>query len=174
MPRIIAVEGPDGAGKSTLIQMLSADLDRPVIHTGGPPKTRQEWLDRLAMVRSHIGKAVLFDRLPQISEQVYGPLYDRDPVLEKDDFDRETRELDPVIVYCRLRSKEEMLRYISRETKAHKSSAHMDLVLANFDTIVSAYDRKMNELDATVLILNHDWQNTPYVNLLRRLKECAA
>lgn len=175
MTRVIAIEGPDGAGKSTLIEKLKQDLGREVIHTGGPPKTREEWMDRLIMVRSYQGKPVLFDRLPQVSEQIYGPLYHRDPLLTADDMDREASELQPLIVYCRLNTADEMLTAMSQAEKAHKPPTHIALVVANYEQIVRAYDKKIAQLVCLpgIDVLQYSWKDDDYSSLLAELQACA-
>lgn len=171
---LIVIEGPDGAGKSTLIRNLAGCMKREVIHTGGPPKDQKEWAERLMRLRGYQDKTVLFDRIPHISEQIYGPLYGRDPQDLADQLDRELIEMNPVIVYCRLQSEHEMLRLMSMEVKAHKPSAHFDLVKANYHSIARAYDRKMHELEDKLKVMQFDWQVNSFTTLLERLNECVA
>lgn len=75
----IIVEGPDGAGKSTLIQTLSRDLDLPVnqnrscTSTGGPVKNLNQWI--VDDLRSWDTKTTsLYDRHPMVSDHIYGPV----------------------------------------------------------------------------------------------------
>ena len=71
---IIVLEGPDGAGKSTLGRTLSAFLGVPLLHTGGPPETAEAFRDKMRSLESFIEvyKSLIIDRLPPISEHVYG------------------------------------------------------------------------------------------------------
>lgn len=75
----IIVEGPDGAGKSTLVQHLSSALGLNVHPRASDSKTGP--IDQLSdWVETHItwlrqsGEATICDRHPVISEPIYGPL----------------------------------------------------------------------------------------------------
>jgi hypothetical protein len=173
--RLIAVEGPDGAGKSTLVKKLSESLGREVIHTGGPPKNKDEWVQRMMNIRAIKDDKVIIDRIPHVSEQIYGPLYERDQVFDNPDFlDRELLEINPVVIYCRLALADEMLTHMSRETKAHKPQTHFDLVISHFGRIVNAYDSKFQSLKTRGLqVRQFDWSRDDYDTLLEFL-QCAA
>lgn len=78
--RHIIVEGPDGAGKSTLIKALSEMLSLPVhpkfAKSSGPDL---ETLDRrthadLESLAGYAKSPGVYDRYPLISELIYGPL----------------------------------------------------------------------------------------------------
>lgn len=86
---MIILEGPDGAGKSTLIQRLSEDLDLPVAKractsTGGPVDNLGHWAagDVMGWGKFPIS---LYDRHPFISEYIYGPVIRGhiDPTMER-------------------------------------------------------------------------------------------
>lgn len=81
----IIVEGPDGAGKSTLIGELSLRFDMPVqtkasTSEGGPVANLGEWVTW--DTPNHEGKVkdrptpvpFIYDRYPAISEPIYGPI----------------------------------------------------------------------------------------------------
>lgn len=78
---ICVVEGPDGAGKSTLAQRIAVRFDCSVQHEGPPPlkvKILQHYGLSLQRAREE-GHNVVFDRLA-LGERVYGRLlrrYDR-------------------------------------------------------------------------------------------------
>lgn len=74
---MIILEGPDGAGKSTLVKQLSHDLDLPVAKractsTGGPVDDLGSWAAR-DVSRWRQFPLSLYDRHPFISEYIYGP-----------------------------------------------------------------------------------------------------
>jgi hypothetical protein len=170
MPRAIVVEGPDGSGKSTLLHNLERDLRRQVIHTGGPPQTKAEEIERLARDRDLSHRRILFDRIFHISEQIYGPLYNRRPV----GLTRELLELNPVIVFCCLPSMTEMLGYIDRGPKDHKSSTHMNLVLEHYPSILRSYKELMiNLVCKGATVIPYSWRDHSYPNLVQELKRCA-
>jgi hypothetical protein len=170
MPKPIVVEGPDGAGKSTLVRKLSEFFIRPVIHTGGPPKTQKEWTERLMMVGGYADRAVLFDRVPQISEQIYGKLYDRPPLDLPEVLDQNLKDLNPVVVYCRLDSISAMQDMISHTMKVHKPKQHLDLVFENFPRLVRDYDRLMDRISLQVQVIQHSWVDDSYLELTKHLR----
>lgn len=171
MPKAIIIEGPDGAGKSTLLKKLEQDLGREVAHGGGPPKDKVEWADRLMRIRDLMGRRVVLDRIPFISEQIYGPLYNRGPDYS---LTRELLELDPVVVFCCLSSPMDMVGRIDRGHKGHKPSAHMELVLDHFPMIVRSYRELMLNLSCKGLqVLPYDWTRHDYNYLVQELKRCA-
>lgn len=65
----IVVEGPDGAGKSTLCRYLSARLNRVLVRGEGPSKGPGELDQRIARMMKY--RHVVFDRHPAVS----GPIY---------------------------------------------------------------------------------------------------
>lgn len=77
---VIIVEGPDGAGKSSLVSKLHHDLGNPVheracTSEGGPVKELAQWVnsDLLAWRRRDVPVSI-YDRHPVISEFIYGPI----------------------------------------------------------------------------------------------------
>jgi len=76
---VIIVEGPDGAGKTTLIQKLQYDFPYVMIHPrfctskGGPVEELSVavYNDYAEQARSR-SRSVLYDRHPIISEYIYG------------------------------------------------------------------------------------------------------
>jgi len=74
----VIVEGPDGAGKSTLVSYLSQALDLKV-HTrassskDGPVEDLAEWVTEQFRWHEDTGMATIYDRHPIISEPIYGP-----------------------------------------------------------------------------------------------------
>jgi hypothetical protein len=175
---MIVVEGPDGSGKSTLLAKLAETFDVEVSHSGGPPKDREAWDAKLQIIwdckwRADRGETVLVDRLPQISETVYGPLMGRDLYEPLYRLDREVQELGLVLVYCKAGSAKFMHSHISMAVKSHKSQDHLDWVLKNYPAIVNAYDRRISSLSGLVPIVHYSWPSDSYENLLEKIK-CAA
>ena len=178
MRRMIVVEGPDGSGKSTLLAQLAETFEVEPSHSGGPPKTEAEWQQKLQLIwgmkwRADRGDTVLVDRLPHISEPIYGGLIGRTFCGPLARLDREIIELNLVIVYCKAISASFMQSRISTQAKDHKPTAHLEWVLKNYPNIVSAYDRRIGTLCGQVPIVHYSWPNETYENLLEKIK-CAA
>lgn len=73
---MLIVEGPDGGGKTTLVESLCSRLElevRPRSSTSdhGPVGELGDWIDRDFTTNTHVG---IYDRHPLISETIYGPL----------------------------------------------------------------------------------------------------
>ena len=174
MPRMIIAEGPDGAGKSTLVERLEKDLGRRVIHSGGPPANIAEWRSKIALVVANQRSPVIFDRVPHISEQVYNQLYPERPAFDPPYFlTNELIALRPVVVYCRLPSVTAMMNSMEFKLKAHKPQDHIDRVLANYPRLVETYDHLIAELQPHLTLFRYAWDCNSYPTLLENLK-CAA
>jgi hypothetical protein len=70
---IIVIEGPDGAGKTTLAKQLARDFDLEYHHEGPPPPNRSALDHYGKLLEDARGKRVVFDRLA-LGERVYGPI----------------------------------------------------------------------------------------------------
>lgn len=84
MIRHVIIEGPDGAGKDTLIEQLLKELPQLTKHerastsVGGPVPDLQEWHMRdLAGIRDHVPS--IYNRHPVISEPIYGRIVREQP-----------------------------------------------------------------------------------------------
>lgn len=107
---MIVVEGPDGAGKSTLIERLKLDLGLPVADrsmTGDlrPLKAMGEWIEECVNAGF---QDKIYDRFALISGPLYAPIMDDKYQLNLYNsaqwmFDmhwRFYRRCKPVIIYC--------------------------------------------------------------------------
>lgn len=136
MRKVIVVEGPDGAGKSTLCKELSKELGWPVHHTGGPIYTKEDFWARVYSLNF---ENVILDRHPGVSQVCYGFL-GWDGITQADG--REAlRFADPaVVIYCRRKSVDDMLNSIVTSTKAHKPAEYLERVQRTYPRIVEKYD----------------------------------
>lgn len=104
---MIIVEGPDGAGKSTVVKRLAADLDIPVAPRV-VDKDTNAMVDLKRWVEDNLDQGltpVIFDRHRLISELIYGPLFGRvAPGFDDPDWLLEVRtsfeELQPLVLWC--------------------------------------------------------------------------
>lgn len=155
----IIVEGPDGAGKSTLAESLGSATGLPVIHGGGPPKTETEARNR---AREPLINQAVYDRNVVVSEQVYGALRKGWILLET--------EIDALVInmihsnvafiYCR--PKDPFLTVKLKENlkikKPWKSDQHCADVEANYKLVLSLYDQVFNKIRSMgAVILSYDW-----------------
>lgn len=170
MRKPIIVEGPDGAGKSTLVRRLAQDLHREAVHTGGPTKTMGAITKRLLEMQSYRPEKVIFDRVTPISHPIYCRAEGRKLIANVKDLHQFLHRFGPVVIYCRLGSAEEMTSLISREKKAHKPKDHLEEIVRKHAKIVELYDETMKLLrDEGLPIVTYNWQKDDYADLLRTL-----
>lgn len=104
---MILVEGPDGSGKSTLVDRLCVDFglrrgERACTSEDGPIDELMAWVEA-NLPSDHTG--LVYDRHPMVSEFIYGPTLRGVNHLGDDD-DRICRAfkmfyaLKPLIIYC--------------------------------------------------------------------------
>ena len=99
---IVIIEGPDGAGKTSLARELQQRCLLGYHHEGPPPldKTPQEHY--ISTLRSFEGRDVVIDRFA-LGERVYGPALRGEDKLGADgwrEFSRETDRMGVIEVIC--------------------------------------------------------------------------
>lgn len=157
---IIVVEGPDGSGKSHLIQTLRQVLPGRfhVIHRPARPPQTVEQLNRdinfLWSLRNW-GNFVI-DRHPIISESVYGPL------LRGSQLETSIPQLGrwDALIYCRPR-----FQVICQNVK--NSSHELEGVRQRIPDIVAKYDEVMGGLKP----IRYDYQQDSVQDVVRKLQE---
>lgn len=98
---IIIIEGPDGAGKTTLAKYLNEGFNIPVLHRT-KPKDEEE---KKTMMRGYLDdiqeqRSIVWDRC-WYSEMVYGPIMrDKSWISVKEMWDLERSMGKALIIYC--------------------------------------------------------------------------
>lgn len=152
-------EGPDGAGKSYTAREVSRAVGLPIYHGGGPPKSDKELWERAENVFK--AKGVIFDRVPIISDQIYGPILRNKESV----FCITHLNLLPFpVIYCR--PSIETIHNVFLETKEHKSRGHINQVVKKRIEIIEAYDRIMERIPH--IKYNRDKESVE--SLIKRLK----
>lgn len=144
---MIVVEGPDGAGKTTLIEELMSrfdfDLQQRVVGSDTKAMTDlKAWVEHDNWKKAWVEGAMipLYDRHRLISEFIYGPIVGRAPEPGFDNFEWVNRELHsfyikhPLIIYC-LPPIEVVRENAQREDTDNSAVAH------RIDGIWVAYSR---------------------------------
>lgn len=105
---MIVVEGPDGAGKTTLIETISRDLDIPVAPRV-VSKDAEAMVDLKLWVEENVRQGFqrrIYDRHRLISEPIYGPALREKPEPGFDDPDwfhlhlQHFYDNEPMVIYC--------------------------------------------------------------------------
>jgi len=170
---LIIVEGPDGAGKSTLITRLVKDFGFPVYRSGGPKdaENMKRVVKEMATLALDPTTVYLCDRTPWVSELVYSQALGRAPVMPIE-FIAPCFNLSQRIIYCNLNDSVSMLSNMSREFKAHKPAEHTAAVVKNYQQVCNIYDELMDEIEAAGIdIFGYDWMNGNYEDLTRWIGE---
>ena len=103
---VVVIEGPDGSGKSTLIEQLAPFLDAHVIIGGGPPKPGEDINGRvfaqISTALNHVnnGTNVIFDRASIISDPIYRSLMNGTSAIKYETIQAFYKTLRPLTVLC--------------------------------------------------------------------------
>ncbi len=137
---MIIIEGPDGAGKTTLINGLhthwhgdSAWYDLQVIHSPGPLPVNlfEEGMRILEKVRP----VSVLDRFPYFSESIYGMVLKRHPLVTIQEFiilRNRLMQFDPLLIFCR--PPDDVLK------ESVLAEEQMEGVVDNLTKIIEGYD----------------------------------
>lgn len=170
MAKLVIVEGPDGAGKSTLIQNLVALGGFVSAHTGGPPRDKQDLEDKLAKVATALDAAgpdtLILDRHPAVSDPIYSKVTGSRSFATPGELGEQVGALNPVFVYCR-GSADSMRGNISKSPKAHKPPEHLLKVIQKHGEIVKLYDAFF----AQTPHIRFDWQRDSVLELAKVLRD---
>lgn len=152
MIRSIIIEGPDGAGKTTLAKKLADRLGATLRESDGPPKSRIEFqivVDECFKMHT-TERLVVFDRHSLISNTVYRTALGKELFRSPIDCRIGLIDLNPIIVYCRYPDIDEMFNRMIKTGKEHKPPEYVQLVKENYIRIVNTYDIMFSGLDHVV------------------------
>ncbi len=145
---MFVIEGPDGAGKTTVARDVSNRLGLLVQHAGGPPTTGEELSERhRRQIYTLENGTHILDRCALVSELVYGPvlrggLFVPDEVIHS--WIEQYRRRDFVFLFCKHSSRsfnEHLKRMVKMdEGKEYKPEAHNKEVKQRLNDIVERYD----------------------------------
>jgi hypothetical protein len=153
---MLIVEGPDNAGKSTLIGQIKETFNIESIHAGGPPKNLRDIETRRAAAFKNCLIGIVQDRNYLISDIVYGSVLRKSPCYNNFRLLLQMLQLKPLVIYCRPRL-EQLLEMKNHEVKAHETQEHVDSVVENQKTIVEHYDELMKIVGMHTTVLTYDY-----------------
>lgn len=132
MLELLAIEGPDGSGKSTLCRARFPEAK----HAGGPPISREDGLARISGTTHGC-----FDRWFPISEIVYCKF--RSSPFTQDELFELVYRYKPFIIYCRPPLLNLKVQLITQELKEHKTQEQIDHIVKHHKEIIQQYDEVM-------------------------------
>jgi hypothetical protein len=154
---IIVLESFDGGGKTTLGNYLVNYFNLPIHHSGGPQST--SLYNKTIKKINDSNQNIILDRVPWISELIYGKIFDREPMnLLEPDFKFK-------YIYCR-----PSYPTINVTPKKHKSSSLMNSIVNNKDLIQKAYDDHFFIHRKTGFI-TYNWQMDNLENVINFLEK---
>lgn len=158
---VIVVEGPDGGGKSTLIDNLRLSCSRHYVNLrrSGPPKMLEEiksvvrWVEKFDP--DGLGPTpLILDRHPFISEAIYGPVLRGNSLLvdyyTMHDLEHHFCRFVDRIIYCRPPTSVIMQKM--------QDNPQLRGVVENIEEITRQYDHTMKLISHWgVKVFDYDW-----------------
>ncbi|MBV6505233.1 MAG: hypothetical protein ILNGONEN_00791 [Syntrophorhabdaceae bacterium] len=99
---LIAIEGPDGSGKTQLARTLQTAFRASLLTRSGPTRNFNQLSDELTWLSQHPSRLLLIcDRIRPISELVYGKVLRGFSMLEEDVAYSWVDHFVSIVIYCR-------------------------------------------------------------------------
>lgn len=157
---LIILEGPDGAGKSTLGKRIEAELGIKYYHSARPQSVydQDRIMKEIAVMDADRSRKYVIDRAPWISDPVYARVMRRPMLLSSEHFEM-ARNFEFKVLWCSpagLKPKN-----ISTENKPHKDPAFLRKVKVNHERIIDTYDQYFMQVHPFKW-MKVDWQNSWY------------
>ncbi len=162
LPFMVILEGPDGAGKSTLATALVRLTGFKYTHFTAPAQgVSFDDTCRIQVGEVHAsGESVLFDRF-HLSERVYGPIA-RGVDTMSDDFEQSMWGLvRPVVVLCLPPWETAYTNWAQRNAER----AEMIVKRSQYEAVYLAYE----SIRTTLPVLQYDYTRDSVVDLYNRL-----
>jgi predicted HAD superfamily Cof-like phosphohydrolase len=161
---IIIVEGPDGAGKTTLINRLQKDLNVITIKSPRPRDYHdcKDLLARTMLIAENTN--ILCDRIGIISEPIYGPICrGTHPFPTWDESHEMLALINPIIIWCQ--------PDVSVCEDNLDSQPQMNGVIEHIDDLCDAYSKFFGGIDASVCVLAYDYKKDLYDDVLAEVRD---
>lgn len=137
----VHVEGPDGSGKSTLVDSIVAATGLRKIPTDDPPSSWEECLSR---VGKRLDPGIVCDRSSGlISELVYGPVLRGSTIVDEEEIWWVVRSIVHAVKFVYCRPPEFAL---SLEFRTGESPSHVSQVKSNLGRLSRRYDEVFERL----------------------------
>ena len=164
----IIAEGPDGSGKSTLLQELSERFNMQVFHPGGPSGTVENYYHKIKETEQYLSTH-LVDRATHISEAVYSNLRGGMPISDSEfeEVLQGLKNLNPIIIYCRLQTPDEMISLMKTSGKSHKTPEHFESIRNGYLKVIQKYDEIISDLESRgFTIILYNWKTDSLEDLI--------
>ena len=137
---IIIIEGPDGAGKTTLAEKISKQTKYPIRHRTKPANEEEKKLMMAQYLQDiKAGKNFIFDRC-WYSEMAYGPVMRDNSVItypQMYELEEALAKVGAIIIYCTGPKTSLWTRAIKRGEDYITSREDFNAICDNYETIMT-------------------------------------